>query len=269
MIAFFPSRRVFLEIGDFAIHWYGIMYLLAFLVAWWLLPRLQQSRGLGWSEQKWSNALTAAVLGVLVGGRLGYVLFYEPTMLWNDPLEVFAVWHGGMASHGGFIGVAIALLWVLRHDRADILKVADIVTIPIAIGLALGRFGNFINQELYGSVTTLPWGIAIPGEEGLRHPTQLYAVAKDLFLAALCFWHLRRIPIVPGRTCSLFLIGYGVLRFLIEYLRIQDHEPLALGILVLTRGQLLTLPLIAAGVLLWWFVRRDASAMPRAESAAR
>lgn len=271
MIHFFPSRAVAVEILGFGVHWYGLLYLAAFLVAYHLLPRLQKYRRLSYTVEEWASLLSWAIAGVIVGGRLGFVLFYEPSMILTDPLETIAVWKGGMSSHGGFIGVTLCLLWALRHRREDILAVADIVVVPVAIGLALGRMGNFINQELYGPVTGLPWGISVPGQPGLVHPTPLYAVAKDLLIATLCYWHLRRTCVIgelsvaearrripEGKTFALFLMLYGALRFLIEYVRVQPYgwvHPLGIP---LTRGQLLTVFVFAAGVGLWgWVTRRQ------------
>jgi phosphatidylglycerol---prolipoprotein diacylglyceryl transferase len=254
MIQFFPSRPVFVELFGFPIHWYGIMYLCAFVVAWLLLPRLQKFRGLRLGDDEWSALLSWGIVGVIGGGRLGYVLFYEPAYFAAHPLDVFAVWKGGMASHGGFIGVTLALLYSLRHRKGDLLRIADILVIPAAIGLAFGRIGNFINLELYGTVTSVPWCLDIPGVEGCRHPSQLYAVAKDLFIALACFWYLTRVsPVRPGRTAALFLMLYGILRFSLEFFREPDHS----RIFDLTRGQLYSIPLIIAGLALWvWAGRR-------------
>lgn len=251
MIHFFPTREVALSIGGFGIHWYGLLYFAAFIVAWFLLPRLQKFRDLSLSAEQWSSILSWAVIGVIVGGRLGYVLFYQPGYFLTHPLDIFAVWNGGMSSHGGFIGVSLALLWALRERKNELLKIGDVVVIPIAIGLALGRFGNFINQELYGTVTTLPWGIEIPGIEGLRHPTQIYAIIKDLFIAAVCFVHLRRRPFRAGETLAIFLMLYGVLRFIVEIFR--EQSGMIFG--VLSEGQVLTVPVFVVGVVLWWRMR--------------
>lgn len=257
MISLFPSRTVALELFGFAVHWYGLLYLASFLVAWFLLPRLQRYRSLSLSSDDWSTMLSAAVLGVIIGGRLGFVLFYEPQYFLSHPLEIVAVWHGGMSSHGGFLGVLIALLFVSRRKTTtEKLQIADVIMIPIALGLMLGRFGNYINQELYGTVTTLPWGIAIPGIDGLRHPTQLYAMAKDLLIAGVCFLHLRRPQHNPGQTCALFLILYGILRTAVELFREQDYTGLSLGFWEVTRGQLLTIPIIIAGIVLWIWIQK-------------
>ena len=252
MIDFFPARTVAIEIAGFPVYWYGILYLVAFVLAALLLPRLQHLRKLPLSKSEWSDVLTWAIVGVLVGGRLGYVLFYRFGDFAQNPFVVFDVRSGGMASHGGFLGVALALLWVMRRRHWDEKwAIADIAVVPVAIGLACGRLGNFINQELYGTVTDLPWGMAFSGAEGLRHPTQLYAIAKDLFIAAACFAYLRSTAerFVAGRATALFLMLYGVLRFAVEFFRDQT------GVATwgpLSEGQLLTLPVLAAGALLWW-----------------
>ncbi len=256
MIALFPSRTVALELFGLSIHWYGIMYLLAFLLAAGLLPRLQRFRRLELKRDEWLNLLTWAILGVIVGGRLGYVFFYQPVYFLSHPLSIPAVWEGGMAFHGGLIGVSLVLAWMCKQHGRSMLAVADIVAVPAALGLALGRLGNFINLELYGSVTTLPWGIAIPGVEGLRHPTQLYECGYSLVIALLCFLHLRFAPTArPGWTFALFLFAYGVFRSLTELLRVQEYVPLTVGPLVLTRGQLLSVPMILCGVGLWIWLR--------------
>jgi phosphatidylglycerol:prolipoprotein diacylglycerol transferase len=257
MIEFFPSRRVALDIFEFSIHWYGLLYLLAFLVAYWSLPRLQHHRNVKISKEEWSNILTAAILGVLVGGRLGYVFFYAPELIVH-PLEIVKVWHGGMSSHGGFLGVGIAVGWYLYRKNLPILAIADVVVVPIAIGLAFGRLGNFVNLELYGTVTSLPWAMDIPGVEGARHPLQLYGIGKNLFIALICFMHLRSTS-VSGKTFGVFLMLYGFLRFLLEYVREQSYAALSLGIVDLSRGQLLTIPLFVTGLLLWKYATKKGS----------
>lgn len=254
MLALFPSRTVALDLFGFQIHWYGILYVVSFLVAISLLPRLGKFRNLRLTQDQWLNIVSWAVVGVLVGGRLGFVLLYEPAYYLAHPLEIFAVWQGGMASHGGFIGVISVLAVVLWKEKIHPPSLADIAVVPAAIGLALGRIGNFINQELYGPVTTLPWGVSIPGVAGLRHPTQLYECIADLGIALTCFALLNVRSLPRGRVFAAFLMLYGVGRFLLEYLREQQYSVLAIGSFTLSRGQLYTIPLFAAGVLLWfWF----------------
>jgi phosphatidylglycerol---prolipoprotein diacylglyceryl transferase len=253
---FFPSRAVALEILGFSVHWYGLLYLAGFLLAYALLPRLQSFRDLHLSREAWADVLSWSVLGVIIGGRLGYGIFYEPRHFAAHPLDLLKVWQGGMSFHGGMLGVLLALLLSARRHAIPLLTLGDVVVVPVALGLALGRIGNFLNLELYGAPTDLPWGIAIPGVEGLRHPTQLYAVAKDLFIAFVCFAHLTRIRLPHGETAALFLLLYGTLRFLLEFLREPTHTSFAFGVLTLTRGQLYTLPMFFGGVLILVWLRR-------------
>ena len=244
---FFPTRQIFLQVGPLAVHWYGLMYLLAFLAIWWSVPRLQKYRELSLSKEQISSLLTYGILGTLIGGRLGYVVLYAPEYFGEHPWEILAVWNGGMASHGGFIGVAIAIWLFCRKHSVNFWKLADVLVVPIALGLAFGRIGNFINLELYGPITTLPWGMEIPGEFGLRHPTPLYAVLKNLLIASSCFYFLRTAK-KPGSTLGIFLILYAILRFLIEYVRIETAAGFDIGIFELTRGQALTIPVFLIGL---------------------
>ncbi len=253
MIELFPTMNVAMSIGGFPVYWYGILYIAAFFVAAVLLPRLQHLRQLSLSKSSWSDILTWAVMGVLVGGRVGYVLFYRFSAFLEHPLLLLDVRSGGMASHGGFLGVTLALLWIMRkRSWSDKLAIADVAVVPIAIGLAFGRFGNFLNQELYGTITSLPWGMQFDGVTGLRHPTQFYAIAKDLFIAAACFFYLTRTrsSFVPGRALALFLMLYGVLRFVVEYFRDQTGVAMFGG---LSEGQVLTVPVFLIGVGLWYW----------------
>ncbi len=252
MFALFPSRMVAFVAFGFPVHWYGLLYLAAFLIGLFLLPRLQYRRSLQMTKDEWMTFASYCVVGVIVGGRLGYVLFYDLPYFLAQPWKVFAVWEGGMASHGGFIGVILAVWLYARREHKDFWAIADVLVIPAAIGLACGRVGNFINQELYGTVTSLPLAISIPGVEGLRHPTQLYGVFKDLLIALLCYVHLRRPVLTPGRTASLFLILYGIGRTIVEFFREQTVPPFHLLGMTITRGQALTIPLFLAGVILWY-----------------
>ncbi len=270
MIAFFPSRIVALQIGSFQVHWYGIMYLLSFILAYVLLPILQRYRKLILTRDQWSTILSWGIIGVIVGGRLGYILFYEPVYYFQHPEKILAVWEGGMASHGGFIGVSLAMWYVMRKIKIPAGSLADTIVVPVAIGLAFGRLGNFINQELYGYVTTLPWGISIPGVEGLRHPTQIYEMIGDLATAALCFVHLRISQQPPyGKTCALFLMSYGVVRYLVEMVRVPDHSVVHIGSMMLTRGQLYTIPIFLVGLGLWLWLSRTKNITPSKATIAR
>ncbi|MAE68575.1 MAG: prolipoprotein diacylglyceryl transferase [Candidatus Peribacteraceae bacterium] len=251
-----PSRQVAIEILGFSVHWYGLLYLIAFLLAYHLTFRLQHLRSLTLEKEDVSALLSWAVGGVIVGGRMGYVLFYEYAYFSQHATEVLFVWNGGMSSHGGFIGVAIALGIALKKRGVPLLPFLDVITVPIALGLACGRLGNFINWELYGTVTDVSWAMAIPGVEGLRHPTFFYALAKNLLIAAVCYRHLKLSYPRPGETFAIFLLLYGVLRFVVEYFREQPYGWFDIGVASLTRGQILTLPLIAVGCISFLMVGR-------------
>ncbi|PIR54438.1 prolipoprotein diacylglyceryl transferase [Candidatus Peregrinibacteria bacterium CG10_big_fil_rev_8_21_14_0_10_42_8] len=259
MIHFFPSREIAVSLWGFGIHWYGLMYMVAFIIALYLTPRLQKYRSLDISKDTLTTIITWVIGGVIIGGRLGYVFFYEFSYFIQNPLDIFAVWNGGMSSHGGFIGVTLALLYILKKNRIPVIPFLDTIAVPVAIGLALGRLGNFINLELYGVVTSLPWGIEIPGVEGLRHPTQIYAIVKDLFIAFLCFSLLSNNRVKPGIVFSAFLILYTVLRSVIEIFRVQTHPEIDIFGLVLTRGQFLSMPILLAGFILLVYSRYQES----------
>ena len=244
-------------IGPLSVHWYGVMYACAFIVGLWIFRRLQRYRNLQLSEQQIDSMFLSLFLGVLIGGRLGYVLFYGDALYFSDPLEILRVWHGGMASHGGFIGVLIAMIIFTRRTRISFLSLCDVLTVPIALGLAFGRLGNFINLELYGTPSTLPWAMHFPGADGLRHPVQLYAMIKDLSLALLCYLLLRR-PVTkgfPGLIAAVFFLGYAVLRFGVEFVRDQTGvRMLSIGHLTLSEGQVLTIPVFIGGLILLRYV---------------
>jgi len=261
MISLFPTRTIVVSIGSFGIHWYGIMYLIAFSITLLLIPRLQKFRSLQLSKDTITTLVTWSILGVIIGGRLGYVVFYEFSYFLQNPIDIFAVWHGGMSSHGGFIGVSIALYYAMKKNAVPILPFLDVITVPIALGLACGRIGNFINLELYGTVTSLPWAIAIPGVEGLRHPTQIYAVIQDLCIAIVCFSLLRNSKIFPGIAFSVFLMMYAVLRTTVEVFRVPTHSVIDLHFIMVTRGQLLSVPIFIIGVSLLLIIWRRAKSL--------
>lgn len=255
MIELFPSRSVALSLFSFSIHWYGILYAVALIIGILLLPKLQRYRNLSLDEKQRSDLATYVFLGVLIGGRLGYVLLYDPLYYAHHPIDILKVWHGGMASHGGMTGVILAVLLFARRHSRSALAIGDVLVVPIAIGLALGRLGNFINGELYGTVSSLPWAMSFPGVSGLRHPTQLYAVAKDLSIALLCMILLfatssnnQRKTVPHGYVLSAFLIAYGILRIAVEYFRDQPFGFVHLGALSISRGQLYSLPVLLCGI---------------------
>lgn len=256
MIQFLPSRAIALTIGSLDVHWYGVMYAVAFVVGFWVLKKLLPYRSITLSTKQFDRLFFWLILGVLVGGRLGFVLFYGGSEYLANPLRIFAVWEGGMASHGGFIGVILALLLFCWREKISPFALGDVLVVPVALGLMFGRIGNLINGELYGTLTSLPWGMEFPGVEGLRHPTQIYAALKDLTIAGVCFFHLRvtQGTTYTGRTAAIFLLLYGMLRFAVEHFREQPYAGTELYGILLTRGQLLTIPIIALGLILFLFI---------------
>ncbi|MGH8222736.1 MAG: prolipoprotein diacylglyceryl transferase [Woeseiaceae bacterium] len=244
------------SIGPLAVRWYGLMYLAGFAAGWWLgARRIAQGRA-PLTREQFDALLFAAVLGVILGGRLGYVLFYKPGYYAAHPLEIVAIWQGGMSFHGGLLGVIAAMAFVARRHGIGFLPLADFVAPLVPLGIAAGRIANFINGELWGRPTDLPWGIVFRGAGELpRHPSQLYqASLEGLALLALLWWYSAK-PRAAGRISGLFLAGYGVLRFLVEFTREPDAH-LGLLALGLSMGQWLSFPMIAAGA--WLLARRSA-----------
>lgn len=253
-LLFFPTREIVLSIGPLVIRWYGIMYVVGLLLAWRLLPALGRLAGVERNREEWTELLTWAAAGMLLGGRLGYAFFYEPMFYWQHPLDIFRLWQGGMSAHGGFLGLALALWLGSRFLHMNFLRAADAAAGPAALGLALGRIGNFINQELYGTLTALPWGVKMEGAAGLRHPVQIYEAAADMLIAAVCWAYLRKVKAKkPGRTAALMVMLYGLARFATELMR-QPEWTLWLN---LTRGQWLTIPLFLAGAAAWLKAGRE------------
>lgn len=248
-----------LQLGPLAIRWYGLMYLLAFALVLVLGRwRITHHRWTAWTPQMLDDVLFYGVLGVVLGGRLGYVLFYKFGDYLADPLAIFRVWEGGMSFHGGFLGVIVAMLIFARRRGIAWLSVTDFIAPLVPLGLAAGRIGNFINGELWGRPTDLPWGMAFPQVDMLpRHPSQLYQFALEGIALFVILWLFARRPRPTGAVSAVFLIGYGAFRFIAEFAREPDSflGPLALG---LSMGQWLSLPMIAAGIwLLRWAQRRD------------
>ncbi|HEX4928600.1 MAG TPA: prolipoprotein diacylglyceryl transferase [Burkholderiales bacterium] len=248
---------VAIQLGPLAVRWYGLMYLLGFGLAWWLgLRRIAAGRA-PIDRRQFDDLIFYAVLGVILGGRLGYVLFYKPDYYAAHPLEIPAVWQGGMSFHGGLLGVMAAMWLAARRHKLDFLRLMDFIAPLCPLGIAAGRMGNFINGELWGRPTDLPWGMVFRGAGPLpRHPSELYEFALEgLALFALLWW-FSSTPRARGQVSAMFLIGYGVLRFVAEFAREPDSF---LGFLALgmTMGQWLCVPMILGGVALFaWSARR-------------
>ena len=239
---------VIFQIGPLAVRWYGLMYLLGFVAAYMLIRHLVRLRNLALDKDGVSDLLFYVVLGVVLGGRLGYVLFYNPMQYLSRPMDIFAIWQGGMSFHGGLLGVVIASLIFCRRRTLPILLTGDILVTSAPIGLGLGRLGNFINGELWGRVTDHPWGMVFPSGGVLpRHPSQLYEAFFEGLVLFVILYLLHRRKVTAGIPFFSFFIGYGLFRFLIEFVRQPDAH---LGFLWggATMGQLLSLPMVVFGL---------------------
>jgi phosphatidylglycerol:prolipoprotein diacylglycerol transferase len=261
------------SIGPLAVRWYGLMYLVGF-VLFMLLGRYRtRDAGRGMTKQDVDDLLFYGVLGVILGGRLGYVLFYKPAYYFAHPLEALAIWHGGMASHGGIIGVII-VMWLFARSRGKtFFQVADFVAPLVPLGLGAGRIGNFINGELWGrpaDPNVWPWAMIFPqaGDNVPRHPSQLYEFALEGVLLFVILWLLSRRPRPRGVVASAFLIAYGLLRFIVEFAREPDSF---LGFLALhlTLGQWLSIPMVVIGTgMMVYFARQHPASTPDATPKA-
>ena len=268
---------------EFALRWYALAYIAGVLNAWHLAARAVKRPALWPNEtapmtpRQVEDLMTWIILGVILGGRLGYVLFYQPSVYLENPAQILRIWEGGMAFHGGLLGVVVATWLYARAQNIDKLQIADLVAHTVAPGLLLGRLANFVNAELWGRATDLPWGVAFPGRAAqdcgqalgeicARHPSQLYEAAMEgLILGALILWmvYRRNALLAPGRILGTFLAGYGIARFIVEFFRqpdaqfISDGNPLGLAWQIggygLTQGQALSVPMIALG--LWFIIR--------------
>ena len=239
---------VALSLGPVTIYWYGVMYLIGFAIGWWLLHR--RAERFGWTTTQAADILFWGAVGVIAGGRIGYLLFYVPAEFFADPLMLIRIGQGGMSFHGGFLGVLIALWLYVRKQGRGFFEVMDFVAPVVPIGLGLGRIGNFINGELWGKPTDGPWGMVVDGVA--RHPSQLYQFALEGVVMFVVLW-LYSAKHPPIRAVSgLFALLYGVFRIAVEFVRLPDAHIGYLAFGWLTMGQLLSLPLVVVG--LWLLV---------------
>ena len=265
---------VAIAIGPVKVHWYGLMYLIAFALGWWLGRVRARDAWRGWSRDDVGDVLFWVALGVVAGGRLGYMLFYDLERLLADPLSLVRVWQGGMSFHGGLIGVLIAMWWFGRRRGRGFFDVADFIAPLVPLGIAAGRFGNFINGRLWGTPSDLPWAMVFsdPDAGGVpRHPSQLYeALLEGVVLFAVLWWFTRK-PRPAMAASGVFLIGYGVARTLVEFVRVPDAHIGYLAFGWVTMGLVLTLPMIAAGAVLaiMAVTRSDSSPAPAPAATER
>jgi phosphatidylglycerol:prolipoprotein diacylglycerol transferase len=251
---------VAIHLGPVKVHWYGIMYVLGFLALWWFGSRRAKRPGSGWTAEQVGDLVFYGALGVILGGRLGYMLFYNLPHYLAFPLDVLKVWQGGMSFHGGLVGVLLAMWYFGRKNGKTFFTVTDFIAPWVPIGLGLGRLGNFINHELWGKVTDAPWGMVFRDGGPLpRHPSQLYQAALEGLALFLILWWFTRKPRPTASVSGLFLAGYGVFRFLIEFVREPDAQLGYLAFGWVTMGQVLSLPMIVigAGMVAWAYRRGD------------
>jgi len=253
---------VALQLGPIAVHWYGLTYLAAFGLFYFLatlrLTHLPYSRLSHWQVRDVEDILFAGVLGVVLGGRIGYCLFYQPAYYFSHPLEIAYVWQGGMSFHGGLLGVMAAMVWFAKTRHRPFFQVMDFVAPCVPTGLAAGRVGNFINGELWGRQADpeLPWGMIFRGGGDFpRHPSQLYQFLLEGLLLFAVLWFFARKDRPIGQVSAVFLMGYGILRFVAEFFREPDAH-LGLLSLGLSMGQWLCVPMILAGVFLYFAVNK-------------
>lgn len=239
------------RVGPVTVHWYGITYLVGFFLCWWLGRRRAARPGSGWSTEEVNDLLFYVALGVILGGRAGYVFFYALDSFLADPLSLFRVWEGGMSFHGGLLGVLVAIAFYTRKTGKGFFQISDFAAPIIPVGLAAGRMGNFIGGELWGRPTDLPWGMVFPHVDALpRHPSQLYQFFLEGVLLFLLLWFWSAKPRPTMAVSGMFAILYGIFRFSVEFARQPDAHLGYVAFGWMTMGQALTIPLFVVGVVL-------------------
>jgi phosphatidylglycerol:prolipoprotein diacylglycerol transferase len=260
MIPYPELDPIIVRIGPIQVRWYGVMYVVGFVAAYLLIPRQKRAKELGLSGVVAQDLIFYLAVGLLLGARLGYLVFYQYhdyAFYLKDPLEIIATWHGGMSFHGGFLGATLAAWFFCWRRRLPFAAVADCIAVVGPIGLGFGRVGNFINGELWGRTTDVPWAMVFPGAgPSPRHPSQLYEALLEGLVLFIVLWLLRQRPFRDGMMVAFFTIFYGLFRFVVEFFREPDAQ---LGFVMgpLTMGQLLCLGMTAAGLVLAWWVHRS------------
>jgi phosphatidylglycerol---prolipoprotein diacylglyceryl transferase len=265
-----------LDLGFFQLRWYSLAYLAGILVGWWYMLKLIARPGAPMGRRHIDDLVFFVAIGVILGGRLGYVLFYRPLYYLQNPLEILQLWDGGMSFHGGVIGVSLGLIWLARKHGLDWLRVHDYVACCIPPGLLFGRLANFVNAELWGRQTDVPWAVVFPNAgEVARHPSQLYEAGLEGLLLGLVLWFLfwkTEARYRPGLLVGIFILGYGLSRFVVEFFREPDAHLVEFAAATgLSMGQWLTVPMILGGLYLAATARGRtgrATAAPRADEPA-
>lgn len=244
-------------IGPLEVHWYGIMYLVGFAAGWWLARIRANKSGSGWTTEQIDDLVFYAALGVVLGGRIGFTLFYNLPAFLDNPVVLFTVWKGGMSFHGGLLGVLIALWLFNRKYRHGYWNTVDFIAPLVPIGLGAGRLGNFINAELWGKVSDVPWAMKFPGAgPEPRHPSMLYEFALEGVVLFAILWWFSRKPRPTLAVSGLFALCYGIFRFLVEFVRMPDANIGYLAFGWVTMGQVLSLPLIIVGLAFLFYAYR-------------
>ncbi len=261
MLQYPQINPIALELGPLKIHWYGLMYVIGFLGAWGLAEWRARKPASGWTSAQVSDLIFYCAVGVVIGGRIGYMLFYDLSSFLSNPLVIFKVWDGGMSFHGGLLGVIIAMWLFARSTQKAFFAVGDFVAPLVPIGLAAGRIGNFINGELWGRVTHVPWGMVFPNAGPQpRHPSQLYEFFCEGILLFIILWWFSAKPRPRMAVSGLFLLGYGIFRFGLEFFRQPDIQLGFVAFGWMTMGQLLSIPMILFGItFLYWAYRHNNS----------
>lgn len=250
MLSFPDIDPIAVQIGPLAIRWYGIAYLLSFGLAWWLMSYRARRHQRGWTAEQISDLVFYTALGAILGGRLGHVVFYDLESYLRDPLAIVKVWQGGMSFHGGLLGSLVALGCYAKKQAVGFFEVADFLAPVVPVGLCLGRIANFVNGELWGTPTNLPWGVVFPDPSAgpiPRHPSQLYEAALEGVLLFVVLWAFSSRPRPQRAVSGLFLLGYGAVRFLVEFVKVPEPPLGYLAFGWLTMGQVLTFPMLIGG----------------------
>ncbi|HLD16344.1 MAG TPA: prolipoprotein diacylglyceryl transferase [Coxiellaceae bacterium] len=260
MIEYPQFNPVAFQVGPLKVHWYGLMYLVGFVAAWLLGTWRAKRPNSGWTQEQVSDLIFYGAMGAVLGGRLGYVIFYNFSFYLHSPIDIVKIWDGGMSFHGGLIGAIIAFVFFARHTHKNFFTVLDFVGPLVPPGLAAGRLGNFINGELWGRITDRPWGMVFPsGGLAPRHPSQLYECFLEGIVLFVVLWWFSAKPKPRGAVTGLFLVVYAMFRFLVEFVRQPDAQ---LGFVAwgwMTQGQWLSLPMGVLGVivLVWAYHHKE------------
>lgn len=277
MLTYPKLNPIAIKLGPVAIHWYGLMYLLGFIGGWVLLQWRINRYKLNWDADQLSDLILYIIIGVILGGRFGYVVFYNLPFYLTHPLQSFAIWDGGMAFHGGLLGVIVAIWLYSRRQKRGFFEISDFIVPVVPIGLGAGRIGNFINGELWGKVANLPWAMRLPCDDARfvrycngattgyslpHHPSQLYEFLFEGVVLFTVLWWFSSKPRPRMAVSGLFGLLYGVFRFAIEFVRLPDAQLGYLAFGWLTMGQILSIPMITAGVVLLWLAYRRSRSVP-------